>query len=239
MEVKEVGHDLHFLDGLTAGHTLHLAVLSCTHTSCFKVKIKQKSFHCPDWDWNPIHMRNNLICLLFCCHFSSSWKRKASIILTGNIHRLHCGNTLVGNTLNLIEFPLEKQKLHWKVAEFCHMLKVKKNCCGGSAKSQSSSVYQAKPYPMMECDSESDREIDGKRVCVDEKGLVNSKCEPSMTSFHPGSVPGAWEMAFPNSTPGSPHLWSNLVMQDYSGDIPGLCSNFIKFNLNHADCIPR
>lgn len=237
MEVKEVGHDLHFLDGLTAGHTLHLAVLSCTHMSCFKVKINQKSFHCPDWDWNPIHMRNNLICLLFCCHFSSSWKRKASIILTGNIHRLHCAGCKYIKS-NWISFGKAKASLKG-CRVLPHVESKKKNCCGGSAKSQSSGVSQAKPYPMMEYDSESDREIDGKRVCVDEKGLVNSKCKPSMTSFHPGSVPGAWEMAFPNSTPGSPHLWSNLVMQDYSGDIPGLCSNFIKFNLNHADCIPR
>lgn len=138
MEVKEVGYDLHFLDGLTAGHTLHLAVLSCTHMSCFKVKINQKSFHCPDWDWNPIHMRNNLICLLFCCHFSSSWKKRQVLFsqetYTGYIVQ-------VGNTLNLIEFPLEKQKLHWKVAEFCHTLKVKKKTVVGALQKAKAVVY--------------------------------------------------------------------------------------------------
>lgn len=47
----------------------------------------------------------------------------------------------VGNKLNLIEFPLEKQKLHWKVAEFCHMLKVKKKTVVGALQKAKAVVY--------------------------------------------------------------------------------------------------
>lgn len=161
-----------FLDGLTAGHTLHLAVLSCTHMFCFKVKINQKSFYCPGWDWNPKHMRYNLICLLFCCHFSSSWKRKASIILTGNIHRLHSAGWKY-ITSNWISFGKAKASL--KGCSVLPHVENNKQCCGGSAKSQSCIVSQAKPYVMTAHDADSDREIDGRRVCLDKKGLLNSK----------------------------------------------------------------
>lgn len=48
---------------LSAGQTLQPDVLNGTYMYQLKVKINQKSYQCPDLDWNPKHMRYKLICL--------------------------------------------------------------------------------------------------------------------------------------------------------------------------------